>query len=117
LHGRPITVFKGHTRTSTYIYDCVRTLANIIDNFKSGEVYNISSSSRHSIEELVEMILQETGADSSLVHYDENHEILTTKHKIVDSSKSKKDLKHQDTVSLEQGVRNTVQWMKKYYKV
>ena len=117
LHNQPVTVYKGHTRTSTYIYDCVNNIANIIDNFKDGEVYNISSKNRHSIEDLIQMILKETGADPSLVTYDENHEILTTKHKIVDSSKAREDLNHKDTFSLEDGVRETVKWMREYYKL
>lgn len=117
LHNRPVTVYRGHTRTSTYIYDCVNTIANIIDNFKPGEVYNISSKNRHSIEELIEMILKATGAEPSLITYDENHEILTTKHKIVDSSKARADLNHRDTMSLEDGVKETVRWMKEYYKL
>jgi dTDP-glucose 4,6-dehydratase len=117
LHGHPVTVYKGHTRTSTYIYDCVNTIANIIDNFKDGETYNISSKNRHSIEDLIQLILKETGADPSLVTYDENHEILTTKHKIVDSVRARTDLNHQDTISLEDGVRETVNWMREYYKL
>lgn len=117
LHGRPITVYKGHTRTSTYIYDCARTIANIIDNFKDGETYNIASKENHTIEDLVELILRETGADPSLVTYDENMEIMTTKDKFVNSDKADRDLKHNDTTSLEDGVRKTVEWMKEYYNL
>ena len=100
LHGRSVDVFKGHTRTSTYIYDCVRTISNIIDNFKSGEVYNIASQRHHTIEELAELILEHTGADPSLVNYRNNLEILTTKDKVVSAEKAKTDLDHQDSVSL-----------------
>ena len=117
LHGRPVDVFKGHTRTSTYIYDCVRTISNIIDNFKSGEVYNIASQRHHTIEELAELILKNTGADPSLVNYRNNLEILTTRDKVVSAEKAKTDLDHQDSVSLEEGVSKTVEWMKEYYKV
>ena len=52
-----------------------------------------------------------------MVTYDENHEILTTKHKIVDSVRARTDLNHQDTISLEDGVRETVNWMREYYKL
>lgn len=117
LHGLPITVYKGHTRTSTYIYDCVNTLANISDNFNSGEVYNIASKEHHSIEELVDCILSETGASKDLVSYEDSLEILTTKDKVVDADKSRTDLRHEDTTSLQDGVRKTVQWMREYYGV
>ena len=117
LHGKPVRVYKGHTRTSTYIYDCVRTLANIADNFKPGETYNIASNHHHSIEELIEWIVKETGADSNLVTYDEKSEILTTKDKYVNSEKAREDLNHEDTTSLQDGVKKTVDWMREYYGV
>ena len=117
LHGLPVTVFRGHSRTSTYIYDCVRTLSNIADNFVDGETYNIASDQEHSIEHLMEMILKHTGADPSLVTYQDHHEILTTKHKHVDAAKSNTALGHENTVSLEEGVQLTVEWMREYYNL
>ena len=117
LHGKPITVFKGHSRTSTYIYDSVRTLANIADNFIDGQTYNIASDQEHTIELLAETLVKYTKADSSLVDYKEHSEILTTKHKHVDASKSVRDLDHKNTVSLEEGVWETVQWMKEHYRL
>ena len=115
LHNNPVTVFKGHTRTSTYVYDCVNSLANISENFKPGEIYNIASKKNHDIEYLVELILAESGKDFSLVKIVEQNERLTTKDKFVDAAKAELDLQHQESVSLEEGVKRTVQWMKKYY--
>tara|TARA_B100000287_G_scaffold2289_1_gene2265 strand:- start:862 stop:1809 length:948 start_codon:yes stop_codon:yes gene_type:complete len=117
LHNRPITVYKGHSRTSTYIYDSVRTLANIADNFMDGEVYNIASDQEHTIEHLAELLVKYTKASYKLVNYRDHNEILTTKHKHVDTSKSVKDLDHKNTVSLEEGVWETVQWMKEHYRL
>ena len=117
LHGLPITVYKGHTRTSTYIYDCVKTLSNIVDHFCSGSVYNIASQQHHTIESLVELIIQATGASKELVTYQDNLEILTTKDKQVDSSKSRQDLLHEDSIALEDGVYRTVDWMRHYYRI
>jgi dTDP-glucose 4,6-dehydratase len=116
LHGKPITVFNGHSRTSTYIYDSVRTLANILDNFISGETYNIASNQTHTIEDLASLLINYTKADSSLVEYTDHGEVLTTKHKHVDVSKAVAALDHRNTVSLEEGVRATVEWMRDYYR-
>jgi dTDP-glucose 4,6-dehydratase len=114
IHGLPWTVFRGHSRTSTYLDDVVSTLANIVDNFKTGETYNIGGDKLHTIEELSDIILNVTKADPSLVTYKES-EILTTKIKTVDISKSVKDLNHENTISLEEGIQRTAMWMKKVY--
>ena len=114
LHGLPWVVFRGHTRTSTYLADTVRTLANITDNFKPGEVYNIGGNQEHSIEELSDAILQVTGADKSLVEY-RDAEILTTTSKKVDVSKSVRDLDHKNSYSLIAGLQLTTAWMRETY--
>tara|TARA_Y100001934_G_scaffold148284_1_gene177954 strand:+ start:857 stop:1849 length:993 start_codon:yes stop_codon:yes gene_type:complete len=114
LHGLPWVVFRGHKRTSTYLDDTVRTLASISSNFVAGETYNIGGSEMHSIEELSDIILEVTGASPSLVTYKDS-EILTTKAKEVDVSKSVKDLNHRDSFSLKKGIKITADWMRKVY--
>lgn len=116
LHNIPVVVYRGHMRTSTFLEDTCQTLANIVDNFIPGSVYNIGGKEHHDMETLVDLIWKHTGADRSLIEYAES-EILTTKNKMVDVSKSEKDLKHQNTVSLEEGVKRTVEWMKNYYSL
>ena len=114
LMGLPVTVYKGHFRTSTYLEDTCRTLSNIVDNFKPGEVYNIGGLEYHDIETLAKKIWEYTKADPALITFADN-EILTTKSKKVDISKSVKDLDHKLTVTLEEGVKKTIDWMKEYY--
>jgi dTDP-glucose 4,6-dehydratase len=116
LNNLPWTVFRGHSRTSTFLADTVRTLANIVDNFKPGETYNIGGSNQHTIEELSDAILKVTGADPSLVVYRDS-EILTTHHKRVDVTKAVRDLKHEDSYTLEQGLRVTSEWMRRVYNL
>ncbi|MFQ5806995.1 MAG: NAD-dependent epimerase/dehydratase family protein, partial [Phycisphaerae bacterium] len=116
LQGLPWTVYRGHARTSTYVADTVRTLGNISENFMAGETYNIGGSELHSIEELSEIVLKVTGAEPSLVQY-EDSEALTTKTKRVDVSKSIRDLDHRNSYSLEDGMRITANWMRKVYEV
>src|ERR1043165_9747058 len=114
LHNLPWTVFRGHSRTSTYLADTVRTVANITDNFRAGETYNIGGDSLHSIEELSDVILNVTGASPSLVRY-EDSEVLTTKWKRVDLSKSLRDLNHNNSYSLFDGIQLTADWMRRAY--
>jgi len=114
LKGLPWVVFRGHTRTSTYLADTVNTLANIVDKFHPGETYNIGGDAEHTIEELSDTILRVTGADPKLVQLQDS-EVLTTKYKRVDTTKSVRHLDHRNTYSLEQGLLITAQWMRKVY--
>jgi dTDP-glucose 4,6-dehydratase len=116
LNGLPWTVFRGHSRTSTFLTDTVRTLANIVNNFRPGETYNIGGSHHHTIEELSDAVLKVTGAPASLVRYQDS-EVQTTRHKLVDVSKAIRDLRHQDTYSLEEGLRITADWMRRAYNL
>ncbi len=114
LSNLPFTVFRGHARTSTYLADTVRTLSNIVKNFKDGETYNIGGNQLHSIEDLAQVILEITGADPKLVQYRDS-EVLTTKHKVVDTSKSERDLDHTNSFDLKTGMQLTADWMRKVY--
>lgn len=116
LVGRPVTVYKGHFRTSTYLEDTCRTIANIADTFKAGEAYNIGGLEYHDIETLAKAIWDYTKADPSLITYADT-EVLTTKSKKVDIDKAVKDLDHKMTVSLDEGVKRTIDWMREYYKI
>lgn len=114
LTGQPFTVYRGHYRTSTFLADTARTLANISESFRAGETYNIGGVNHHSIEELAEVVLKVTGADAGLVEYRDS-EILTTKVKRVDISKSVRDLDHKNSYGLEEGMGITADWMRGVY--
>ncbi len=115
LHNMPITVYRGHKRTSLYLDDACNTIANIADNFKAGQTYNIAGIGSHTIEELADIIFAYTKADKKLITYKDS-EVLTTKVKNVDTSKAERDLEHKVTIGLEDGVKKTIDWMKEYYK-
>ena len=116
LHGIPFSVYRGHRRTSTYVTDAVFALANIQDQFKPGEIYNVGGGEFHDIETLAHHVLKATGASPTLVTY-KNSEPFTTKEKRIDNAKATRDLGFRITVSLEEGVQRTVDWMRKVYKV
>ena len=118
LHNKPYTVYKGHKRIIDFVEDTCRTFANIIDNFKPGEVYNVGGKTEWEmdIKDYSDLILKATGKDESLVLYKEA-EPFTTKIKTVDFSKAIKDLKHNPRVRSDEGIKRTVEWMKQYYKI
>ena len=115
LHDIPYTVYRNYKRTSTYIDDMARTLANISERFEPGEVYNIGGEDYHSIEEASDIILRLTGKQASKLVTYKDSEILTTRQKLVDCTKARRDLDHRCTVRLEEGIRNTLDWMRATY--
>jgi len=115
LHNMPYTVYLGHRRTSTYVDDTVHTLANIIENFKPGEIYNIGGNQEHDMKYVSDIILDYLGKDDSMVDYKEG-EPFTTKNKKLDISKAIKDWGHNPKVILEEGIPKTIEWMRKVYK-
>lgn len=114
LMDLPYKVFIGHRRTSTYVTDTVWTLANIIDNFVPGEVYNIGGGEYHDIRHLSDLILGYLHKTDRLVEYVET-EPFTTKDKKVDISKAIRDLAHNPGVNLAEGIPKTIEWMKHVY--
>jgi dTDP-glucose 4,6-dehydratase len=114
LHDLPYTVYLGHHRSSTYIDDTARTLANISGHFKPGEVYNISGDEYHDIKTLSDMILGYLGKDDSRVEY-VDFEAHNTRNKLADNSKARRDLSHRCTVTLAEGIPKTIEWQKEVY--
>ena len=115
LHDIPFRVYRGHMRTSTYVSDCVNALATIADNFKPGEVYNIGGEDYHDIETAAALVLKHTGKEGSdLAQYMES-EPFTTKQKLVTVEKAVRDLGMASTVTLDEGIGRTVEWMRAAY--
>ncbi len=116
LTGNSFTVYRGHQRIFDYVEDTCRTFANIIDNYIPGEVYNVGSREDWviSIEELADIILEATGANSDLAQF-KGEENFTTRIKVVDYSKARRDLAHDPKVDIREGVSRYVAWMRKTY--
>ncbi|MDQ3571569.1 MAG: NAD(P)-dependent oxidoreductase [Actinomycetota bacterium] len=111
----PLTIFRNHRRTSTFVSDTCNTLANIADRFKPGAVYNIGGGELHDMQEVNDMILDYLSLDDSHVTY-EDSEPLTTKDKVVDATRAEQELGHAPKVSLEEGIPLTIDWMKSVYE-
>ena len=116
LRDEPYTVYLGHKRIFDYVEDTCRTFANIVDNFKPGEVYNVGSKEEweHDIKYVSDLILKYLGKDDSRVIYKEA-EPFTTRVKRVDFSKARRDLNHEPKIPLEEGIPKTIEWMKSIY--
>ncbi|GBL18477.1 nucleoside-diphosphate sugar epimerase [Anaerolineae bacterium] len=118
LHDLPYTVYLNHHRTSSYIDDTVRTLANLADagRFLAGNVYNIAGAEYHDIKQLSDLVLRLTGRDDSRVQYVEReaHNTLNKRGDLTDASR---DLGHVARFDLAAGVPLTIAWQRKVYGV
>jgi dTDP-glucose 4,6-dehydratase len=114
LLDEPYTVYMGHKRIFDYVEDTCRTFANIVDNFKPGEVYNVGAREEweHDIKYVSDLILKCLKIDDSKVTY-KKAEPFTTQVKHMDFSKIRRDLKHDPRVPLEEGIPLTIAWTKK----
>src|SRR5438034_730719 len=81
-------VYLHHRRTSTYVADTCRTLANIADRFVPGRVYNVGGEELHDMKSVNDMILEYLRLDDSHVSYLES-EPMTTRDKVVDCSRAR----------------------------
>jgi dTDP-glucose 4,6-dehydratase len=117
LANRSFKVYIRHRRIFDYVEDTCRTFANIVENFKPGEVYNVGSREDWvvDIKTLATMVLEMTGADPKLAEYHEE-EGFTTRVKVVDYSKARRDLRHDPKIDLHEGLARYIAWMKKVYR-
>jgi dTDP-glucose 4,6-dehydratase len=114
LHRLPYEVYMGYRRVFMYIDDFIPTLANVIDNFVAGEVYNIGGEEFRSVKELSDLILKTVGMDDSIVNYlpEDKHNVLNKKPNI---DKARQAFGHKPRVTLEEGVPATISWMRSIY--
>jgi dTDP-glucose 4,6-dehydratase len=110
----PYTVYLDHHRTSSYVTDTCQTLANIVDRFRPGEVYNIGGTEYHDIKSVSDLILRCLGKSDALVEY-KSAEPFTTRDKRVSMEKAVQDLGHNPVVTLDIGIQRTIEWMKAVY--
>lgn len=116
LHNIPYTIYLNHKRIFDYVEDTCCTFANIVDNFKPGEVYNVGGKQEWEteIKQVSDIILGYLGKDDSLVTYKDS-EPFTTKIKTMDFSKAIRDLNHDPKIPIEEGIPKAIDWMRKYY--
>lgn len=114
LHNRPFQVFKNYHRVFMYIDDLIPTLANISERFIPGRVYNIGGAEYRSVEELAGLVLKHTGGGQHLIQLlpEDTH---NTVNKRPDITRAVVELDHSPRITLEEGVPQTIEWMKDMY--
>ncbi len=116
LFNIPYDVYKGYHRVFMYIDDFIPTLANACESFIQGGVVNIGGEEYRSVEDLSMVILGYLGKDDKLVRYlpEDKHNVVN---KRPDITRAKAALGHNPQVKLEQGIPNTIEWMRGVYSL
>lgn len=114
LENKPITIFgEGiQTRSLCYISDTVEGLTRLMfDENTKGEVVNIGSKDERSVLDFAKLIKKMTGSRSEIIFSESLPEDDPIKRN-PDIEKAKKLLKWEPKVSLEDGLRKTIEYMK-----
>ncbi len=109
-HGEPPVIFGDgeQSRDFTYVENVVRAnLAALEVKAIGGRVYNIACGDRITLNQLSESLRQEIGSDIEPVHGPER--AGDVRHSMADISKARAELGYEPVISLEEGVRLTVE--------
>jgi len=120
LRGEPITIFGDGEQSRDFIHisDVANAWISAIDNEKTyGEVFNLGSGIRVSVNNLVDIILKSFGKSRK------NYKVIykeerpgDQKHMQADITKVKKILGFKIKMDFEKGMNETISWAKNFYK-
>ena len=115
IMGLPIDVYSGGFRDYMYIDDLIETLSGLVNSNVSNDTFNIGGNDYRSVNELCDLVFSTIGIQKKNITY---HDIepANVLAKRPDIQKAIKLLGHTPKVQLEEGLKNTISWMKKVYK-
>lgn len=115
INDKDITIYGSgdQTRSFSFIEDTLDGLLRVI-NYEESDVFNIGSENEITIKFLAESIVALTNSNSKIIFEDlpEND----PKQRKPDLTKAKKLLGYKPNYTLEEGLKTTIEWIKKTYK-
>lgn len=101
---------KGeNVREWLYVSDCVRAIADLLENGKPGEAYNIGSGFEKRNIDVVKAILDIMGKPQDLIEYVKDRPGHDFRYSL-NSEKIKKSTNWNPKINFETGIQKTVQW-------
>ncbi|MCC6653413.1 MAG: NAD-dependent epimerase/dehydratase family protein [Candidatus Eisenbacteria bacterium] len=102
----------NQTRDFTYVDDAVEaTLAAARSDRALGEVFNVGTGVETRVNELVATLIKVTGANVEATHSD-RRDIDNIRRRVVNIEKTRRALRWVPEVTLEKGLRRTVEWQR-----
>lgn len=111
LNNEQVPVYGDGTNIREWLHvsDCARAISLVLNEGKTGEVYNISSGEFRENLEVTRMLVEMMGKPQELIKFVEDRKGHDFRYAI-DSSKIRSELGWEPLVSLETGLRGTVEW-------
>lgn len=117
LKGQDLTVHGdgSQTRSFLYISDWLEATRKMLYNEGlAGSILNIGSVKEYTVKELAEIIIKQTGSSSKLIHEPARED--DPRRRSADTKKASDLLSWKPTVSLEEGLEKTTEWIKERLK-
>src|SRR5262245_39694505 len=114
LHGKGAVIHGdgNQTRDFTYIDDAVEaTLRAVVSDRALGEVFNVGTGVETRVNELAELLMEITGVRIAPVHTD-RRDVDNIRRRVVNIEKTRRALRWVPEVTLEEGLRRTVEWQR-----
>lgn len=120
LTNKPLTIYGDgeQTRCFTYVEDIADGTLKCLDNKYNNQAFNIGSDFEITINELALKIKQLTASNSEIIHipyekiYGTKYE--DTPQRVPDTTRAKQILNFEPAVSLDEGLKRTIEWYKLY---
>ncbi|OIB58918.1 NAD-dependent epimerase/dehydratase family protein [Natrialba sp. SSL1] len=116
LSGEDITVHGDgqQTRDFVFIDDVVQANCKAATTDAVGEAYNIGTGESITIRDLAELIQDITDTNSDIVHTDARTGDI--KHSEADISKARTQLDYEPSVSIREGIEQTIDWYRNHHE-
>jgi dTDP-glucose 4,6-dehydratase len=111
LNGDPLTIYGdgSQTRSFCYVDDLIRGIVAMIDSAESGPV-NLGNAEEFTVAEFAQLVLRLTGSDSPVEHLPLPVDDPTRRCPVI--TRASQVLGWQPQVTVEDGVRRTIEWFR-----
>jgi len=111
LNGKKVPVYGDglNVRDWLYVYDHCSAIDAVLHNGKVGDVYNIGGNNEKTNMEITKILLTAMGRDESSIQYVEDR-LGHDRRYAIDSSKIKRELGWEPSVTFEEGIKLTINW-------
>lgn len=114
MQGEPMTIFGdgSQTRAFSHIDDVAPIIAGCVNNEKTtNEIFNVGANEPYSVKYLAEVVSKRMGVEPQIKYLPARNEV---EHAFSDHSKVENIFSKKNYISLEEGIKQMVEWAQKH---